>query len=503
VSDAFAPFVEKALHTSVRRNPAPLIEILVPVLGPAIRKSIGEALRGMIQALDQALQRSFSVEGMRWRLESWRLGKPFGEIVLRHCLIYRVEAALLVHRETGLLLHQVAKGEGPAEPQLVAAMSIALQDFVRESFEGEAPGRFTPEGELRTIQAGELLIWIEHTRQASLVVIIRGHPPEALRTRLEDALHELDRELAPELETFVGSTAPFERADPPLRALLEEQLTLRSRRPSKAYVLLGALMALMTGLVGIHIRRAAEWGRFIRQFEGTPGIVVTGDVTRGKRHLVSGLRDSYAANPRQLLTRTRLNPRDVSFQLQPFVSLDPQLLALRLRDLLHAPAGVALRIDHDVVHIGGHASVAWIRNARAQAHAIEELGVTWEEDGFVPDESIRFQTLRATLERQGLAFATGVSRLGPEQDTELSAIAGEIREMSWLARATGHSFKIVIEGHADLPGGSTDRNEELSRERASHVRHALAKRGVAEGVLRTEGSGATSDERRVDFRVMT
>ena len=49
-----------------------------------------------------------------------------------------------------------------------------LQDFVRESFEVGAPP-VGEEGELRTIQVGELSIWIEYARLASLVVIIRSY----------------------------------------------------------------------------------------------------------------------------------------------------------------------------------------------------------------------------------------------------------------------------------------------------------------------------------------
>ena len=44
------------------------------------------------------------MQGLKWRVESIRTGRPFAEIVLMHSLLYRVEQVFLIHRETGLVL---------------------------------------------------------------------------------------------------------------------------------------------------------------------------------------------------------------------------------------------------------------------------------------------------------------------------------------------------------------------------------------------------------------
>ncbi|MGH9906665.1 MAG: OmpA family protein, partial [Pyrinomonadaceae bacterium] len=130
-----APTIEVAAQSSIKKNPRTLVDILYPLMGPAIRKSIGESLDGTIQSLNAALKHTFSWQGLKWRVEALRTGTWFAEVVLKHTLIYRVEHVFLIHKRTGLLIEHVAADEmASKDPQLVSAMLSAIQDFVRDSF---------------------------------------------------------------------------------------------------------------------------------------------------------------------------------------------------------------------------------------------------------------------------------------------------------------------------------------------------------------------------------
>src|SRR3954447_20782462 len=50
---ALAPTVESAIGESVRRNPRPIATAIFPVLGPAIRKAIAEALAGLVASINR------------------------------------------------------------------------------------------------------------------------------------------------------------------------------------------------------------------------------------------------------------------------------------------------------------------------------------------------------------------------------------------------------------------------------------------------------------------
>src|ERR1700722_14362396 len=135
LAEALAPTIQDTLRESVRRDPHVLADALFPVMGPAIRKSITETLRSMLQSFNEALDNSFSARGIQWRIEAFRSGRPFAEIVMMHSLMYRVEQVFLIHRETGLVLnHLVAPTVATQDPDMIAWMLSAIQQFVRDSF---------------------------------------------------------------------------------------------------------------------------------------------------------------------------------------------------------------------------------------------------------------------------------------------------------------------------------------------------------------------------------
>jgi hypothetical protein len=213
---ALQPTVEEAILTSVRRDPQVLVDALFPVMGPAIRKAISSALASMLESFNETLERSFSAQGIRWRLEAWRTGKPLAEVILLRTLVYRVEQVFLIHRKTGLLLQHVSStAAGVGDADMIAGMLTAIRDFVHDSFGGK-------EGDsLDTFQVGELSVWVEQGPLAALAAVIRGNAPKDLRGTFTDAIEKIHRAQAVELQAFEGDAAPFERSRPHLDACLK------------------------------------------------------------------------------------------------------------------------------------------------------------------------------------------------------------------------------------------------------------------------------------------
>src|SRR5215210_8999913 len=191
VTEALLPTVEEAIGISVRKNPQTLVDALFPVIGPAIRRAISEALTGMVQAMNQTLEHSLSPQGLKWRLEAWRTGRSFAEVVMLHTLLYRVEQVFLIHRETGLLLGHVLAGESAVQDaDMVSGMLTAIQDFVHDSFSAQK------EDALETLQVGGLTVWIEQGPRAILAGVIRGQAPQELRNVFRETLERIHQEFA-------------------------------------------------------------------------------------------------------------------------------------------------------------------------------------------------------------------------------------------------------------------------------------------------------------------
>src|SRR6202050_5328419 len=339
LAQALAPTVQETLRESVRHDPHPLADALFPVMGPAIRKSISEALRGMLESFNQALEHSLSPRGIKWRIEALRTGKPYAEIVLMHSLLFRVEQVFLIHRHTGLVLsHVVAPQVAIQDASMVAGMLSAIQQFVRDSFDSKN------EESLDSLNVGELEVWIEEGPDAVIAAVIRGHAPADYRLAMKEALEEIQQRYSSGLANFKGDAAPFHAADELLSRLLATQHRepVAAKNPRAALATLAVLGILVLGWIGYSTYLLWEWSRFLNAVRGQPGIVVISYDKQGGRYHIRGFKDPLAPDPNALLSHAGLDPNNAEFDLAPYYSLDDALVVQRARQLLHPPEGVTL-----------------------------------------------------------------------------------------------------------------------------------------------------------------
>ncbi len=224
LATALLPTIEEVIRDSVRRDPKFLADSIFPIIGPAIRRSIAESLRAMVESMSTTLEYTFSWRGIQWRIESFRTGRPFAETVLMHTLVYRMEQIFLIHKETGLLLqHVAAESIDLKDADMVSAMLTAIQDFVNDSFSARE------DSSLQNLNMGELTIWIEQGPRTVLASVIRGNPPSELRTVLKEILENIEFEYNLALEGFKGDASPFESCKPDLLYCLTQAQKTDSR----------------------------------------------------------------------------------------------------------------------------------------------------------------------------------------------------------------------------------------------------------------------------------
>jgi len=230
LATALLPTIEIVLRDVVKKDPKFLAETMFPIIGLAIRKAIAEALRSMVQSMNRTLEYAFSWHGILWRIESIRTGKPFAEIILLHTLIYRVEQLFLIHRETGLVLQHVAADSiDVKDADMVAAMLTAIQDFVNDSFSTKE------DASLQNLNLGELTVWVEQAPKTLLAAVIRGIPPQELRTTLQEILENIEFEYGSAIANFEGNAASFEACKPDLQYCISQaqQTDSSARTPVK------------------------------------------------------------------------------------------------------------------------------------------------------------------------------------------------------------------------------------------------------------------------------
>jgi len=320
------PLVEEAVRISVARDPGILANTLFPIIGAAVRKSVAHALRGLVESINQTLERSFSLESLKWRIEALRTGKSFGEIVLTRSLRYRVEEVFLIHRESGLLLQHAARADQIVQDSdLVSGMLTAIQDFVRDSFTG-AGGQ-----EVETIELGEFNLWVHHGPAATLAAVVSGTPPPELRSRLERTLEQIHSDFAVPLSAFRGDSSAFAATQPRLQELLLGRGVQAAKRKSRGFFIAAAVavMALIAAGLFLVVRHQSRWDKLLLRLRSEPGIVLTSADKSWGGYRLSGLRDPLSVDPETLIRDSGIDPAQVTAHWEPYVSLHAKFNAER------------------------------------------------------------------------------------------------------------------------------------------------------------------------------
>ena len=444
------PLVEEAVKISVTRDPGILANFLFPVIGEAVRKSVAHALRGLVESINQTLERSVSLEALQWRIEALRTGRPFAEIVLTRSLRYRVEQVFLIHRETGLLLQHVERTDQIIQdPDLVFGMLTAIQDWARDSFAGN--GR----EEIEKIERGELTLLIDSGPTAILAFLISGTPPPELRTLLERTLERIHAEHGPLLAAFNGDTSALAAARP----LLESCLLGRQAQPwakqSKPFFIatVAAVLVVIALATFFSVRSRRRWDRLVERLRQEPGIMLTSANRSWGAYELVGLRDPLSTDPEKIMRASGIDPAKVTSRWEPYVSLDAKFKNIR-----------------------------------------------------------QFLGEKEALEQTVLRFPLNSSQLSAEQSAKFDDIEAHIVKLQKYGAAVGQKFVIELHGHTD-PTGNEDKNDTLSQRRAEEVAKALAGRGISRDTLRTAAMGSrepvraaaaylTELNRRVTFHVI-
>jgi OOP family OmpA-OmpF porin len=487
---ALAPSMESAISESVRRNPREIATAIFPVLGPAIRKSLAEAMASLVASINRAVEHAFSFRGLAWRIEAWRTGTPYAQVVLKHALVYRVEQLFLIHAETGLLLAHAAPPElKVADADLVSGMLTAIQDFVSDSFKQEEGGG----GRLRTFSVGELTVIVEPGPQAILAAVIRGQAPESLLHKLQDTLETVHLQFAAAFADFQGDTAPFGSATHLLEPSLETVLSHQQRRIRRraAWLRWAIPLLLLAAFLGWRAWRAQH--RFttaVGRLEAEPGIQVVDARRGGGKWHFRGLKDPLAAEPRLILAGIGADTGNIEARWEPYLSLEPSLVVARATQALAVPSGVKLRLGHDTLFAEGKAPLAWA--ARVVSLPLMPPGVaTLELSHLEVALPADLALLKERIEGSLVLFDVGSAAILPGERAALDSVAAAFQGLQSGTGRLGYRSELRLLGRAD-PTGSDSLNRQLSTARVAAVSALLIRLGIPGDVFQGVPLGTTT-----------
>lgn len=377
--ESMGAMIREGVHTTVARDSAAFGRALSPAMGPAIRNSVWMMLQGFVQSIETIVEQQLSVRSLRWRIEAFRTGRSFAEVAFLHTLLFRVEHVFLIHRNNGVqLLHAIQPGAIAREPDLIAGMLTAIQDFMRDAFE-------TPKEDTATsFSINELNIIVENGNHAVVAAVVRGQPRAEIRLQLRDALDRIETTLAGPLADFDGETDPFEIVRPQLEACLTESQRAnkatksndkKKKSPIGRWGLLTFALALVTwwviGLVAAAHQRQ-RFADFVAAVRGEPGYIITSSEISDDQVQMHGMRDPLA-RPFEELAQEHSVAAMTSASFQDFHSLHAAFVAQRVRQTLQLPPTIEFELNERALVLRGKATHAWLDRTAAIAAAIDGI----------------------------------------------------------------------------------------------------------------------------------
>ncbi|HEX5121955.1 MAG TPA: hypothetical protein VFV97_01815 [Rhodanobacteraceae bacterium] len=493
MSKALAKPVTDALGSAVEQNRQLIVDVLFPVIGPAIRKAIAEALRNLVADLNGAIESSLTPRGIRWRIEAWRSGVPYAEIVLKHTLKYGIDHVFLIERGSGLVLdRESAPHLAELDADAIAGMLTAIGEFVRDSVGRDGSGT------LDSARVGEHLLWVVQGPRANLACFIHGVPPAKLHAVLERRLEAIHAALADGHDAADEATRQSLHPDVLMRdaRVAVSAPSARSRWP--AYVIAFVAVAVVAWVIAQRIRDDA-WVEQVRSTLAThPGFVTTRIERSGGALNVHGLLDPDAEPLDATALAGERAPMSLKLDTVGYVSTEDAIVARRAKRLLDAPPGVTIEAHDGALTLAGRATAAWVDGARERAAWVPgvrrvEFNVAREDDAVAAARAALAEIVRAMPEKR-VAFVRETEP-SAESPATLDAIVADAGRAATLAATAGVPLQWIATGTNDDPGSDAT-NARVRGARAQWLADALRARGITNVAIAPDDDATARETRQ-------
>lgn len=473
--DNLLPFVEEAMHTSIQKDPQRLADILFPVMGPAIRKAVSEDLKRMIAAINTTLESGFSPKTLKWRLQALTSKRSFTEILMANSYVYHVSHIFLIHRDTGILLHEEQAKESRAlEADLISSMLTAIRDFVSDSFKSSGAGT------LDEVQVGDLNILVEQGPYAVVAAIIEGRPPADYRLTLSETIEAVHFNQGTDLEKFDGNTSIFQLSAKFLQnCLIKQKKQTKSKPP---YLVIVLFVAFLAGITYFLVQRQLQHNKlnaFADQLERTPGYHLTSRDFKGNTIYIKGLRDVMSDNPNDISDKMNIENRFVHFDFESYISTDSGIIIQRAIKALSPPASVQISLRDQTLIITGEASEQWKTKALTQQPYIYGINSIDTEQ---LTSGTNLQWIIPAIEKHRFDFEINVVNLTEQQQVNFDSLVQAALFLDEFNQMYQKRMAIYVQSFT-TKSGNLDANLKVANQRIIAFISLLEKAGVNSKLL--------------------
>lgn len=499
VNKVLVPLVEKSLHRSIEANSDKIVGTLYPLVGTLVRKAVSSFLVEFVERTNALIENSLSPKSVSWRFKAWQSGIRYSEYVASQIYQYQVQQLLVIHRETGTLLHSISSDpDKEKDADLISSMLVAINDFVADAFGVTST---ESENELGEIKTEDFTLLIKIGPQALLVAAVTGSIPPEVRGKLQQALEDFHQFYQQPLLNYEGDNAPFDGCETILSDCLISERKEGEGKKSKRLIGAVVLLAIFLGLAVLSFMRLSLsiLKSDLHELTPPPGIIVTDTyISNGNVH-AKVLRDPIATSIESWFSENGIDTERVTVIEEPFVSLKPSVVERKLSMLVSDyPLSESENIsmekgENGSFVIAGTVFTPTAINLTQQISAIPGISML-SVDTTSLNVKAAHQVDNAVLQKaalnrlvnkvssQNVLFATNQEALSEVQLAKLEPLANDIKQLLALADKTETVVSIVVMGSSDNSGSSA-RNRALSQKRAENVVNSLISLGVESDIL--------------------
>ena len=466
IANALGPAMGGAIKEQIRLEQDAMVDALYPVIGNTISKYMGE----VVNSINDKVENALSVKGVTRKLRAKMQGVSEAELILQESMPFTVKAIFLIHKGSGLVIAEAQKtGNEEMESDMIAGMLTAIRSFANDCM--TQSGRVS---ELNEIEYDNFKLILEVAGYCYMAVVTTGQAPKQFLGRVRQTMSKIVQHYSEPIESFEGDTDTIpEAVGGLLTALMETpaELENRKRKPPIALLTIGGAILLGIGIFGIveaSDRRLEK--QVISAWNSTPELAVYPtevDANRGKLILAGKVPNQRLRQKAFLIAADALPNRQfenniVAVEVPP----DPVKVAQevkRITVVLNQRPGVAIAATYIGNRVKVEGKVPEPKDADRITAAFAQIPGVASVTNSLKIEDLILATR--------IYFDRGSSILTPgSYQTELLQI------QQFLSQYPETDLRII--GHTDI-SGTLEANLKVARERASAVKQALVKLGIA------------------------
>ena len=462
IAQTLGPEMGQAIKTQIEVERDAMVDALYPVIGNTISKYMVELAKSINDKVENAL----SIEGVTRKIRAKIQGISEAELILQESMNFSVQAVLLIHKASGLIISEVQPPFHPLkEADLFAGMLSAIRDFVTDCV--ASVGKTS---ELHEIEYDDAKIILEVAGYCYLAVIIKGEPSKKFIHKIRQTLSQIILKNGRVIENFKGDQTTIPSfIKPKLEKLVEVNNQPKKSKPPFTLIGILSLIVIIAGIIFYRGKVAQYWEQqIIEALDAAPELSVyriIPQVQRGELILRgrvpnASLKEQAANVGQQVVPHLTLKNQIMAVNVPP----DAQAIASevqRVTDLLNQTEGVDIKTryqDHTVTITG------FVFNL----NVIERISQAFQPIPGV-DKIISTTQTQPHLDTR-IYFQPNASQF------KANDIAPKIKIIQQLL-AEHPQIHLRIIGHSD-PRGTAEQNQTLAKARAEAVKKVLIQNHV-------------------------